>query len=747
VADRLSEDREVRGQDERSDVPTRSRGHGVDVEVPEPSPDSGTGRTPVDVQDGPPIVARLVPPLTLLVVLAALGLVVNAHRLGLDLAGGRLLPVGDLGELWSAYLAGWHQIGGGTASSAPTALAVLGAVGALFLPLGGPHALVAVLMLGDAPLAGLSAYLTTRRLPASRWIRAGAAALYALLPTATASVAQGRLDVVVAHILLPPVIAGVAGLLVRTGRGLLHTSSWCALGLASLGAFSPLALVLALLGLVVGFVVLPSDSTSGGGRHREVSGTRSPSREGSGRHRGASTARSVSVEGGGGRRRDVVAARSVSVEGGGGRRAGMLRRAASVAIVVLLPLALLLPWPAVVVNQPALLVQGLSGPGVTATPADLLGLNPGGAGGLPFGIVVVVAAVVAVVVRPRSLLSPGFGVVLVGVCGLLLVRLVPVRPLQGSTPEPGFAGVPLLVIGAGLLWLVLTAVTGVAARMPRLLGVAWAVLVVAAGVGAFVGGRGGPLHAGGGDQLSATEADELAGTGRSALVLGEGDEPARQSGGRLPLFGDDQLAPTPGTPERLAGWQAALEHPASDGTRAALSAATASGALFVVLPHGMAAAPIVSLAPDLAVAAAPTRDGRPVLRLLAPSGQVVLVPPGVAKQAVTTSSPATSLGITPVAATLPEVRVRVSDGVAGRLLVLSAEQEPGWWATVDGRPVPIVPAWGHQVAVAVPTGVSTVVVEHSSAVRDVLLLIEIAALLFAALTSVPGRRTGTTRRR
>jgi hypothetical protein len=54
--------------------------------------------------------------------------------------------------------------------------------------------------------------------------------------------------------------------------------------------------------------------------------------------------------------------------------------------------------------------------------------------------------------------------------------------------------------------------------------------------------------------------------------------------------------------------------------------------------------------------------------------------------------------------------------------------------------VPIVPAWGHQVAVAVPTTVSTVVVEHSSTLRDVLLLVEIAAVLFAALTAIPGRR-------
>ncbi|NBH10009.1 hypothetical protein, partial [Amycolatopsis sp. SID8362] len=44
------------------------------------------------------------PPVVLLVVMTALGLVVNRARLGLDLFGGKLLPVGGLGELWSSYL-------------------------------------------------------------------------------------------------------------------------------------------------------------------------------------------------------------------------------------------------------------------------------------------------------------------------------------------------------------------------------------------------------------------------------------------------------------------------------------------------------------------------------------------------------------------------------------------------------------------------------------------------------------------
>ncbi|KAA9162383.1 hypothetical protein FPZ12_012205 [Amycolatopsis acidicola] len=626
-----------------------------------------------------PFVRRSAPPVVLFVVLAAIGLVLNGSRLGLDLAGGRLLPVGDLGRMWSMYLAGWHPVGGGTASAAPASLAVLGIVGAIFTPIGGPAALVAILLIGDAAFAGLSAYAATRRLPVSRWVRAAVSAGYGLLPAATASVAQGRFDVVAVHILLPLVISGIAALLARTGRRWLHASSWCAVGVALLGAFSPLAHGLALLGLVAGFVVLPPVD-------------------------------------------------------------GLLRRIGSVGIVVLLPLALLLPWPTVLVNEPALFLHGLSGPGAAPAAADLAGLDPGGVGAWPIGVLVIVVALAAVVMRPRALLSPGLGVLVLGVLGLVIVLLVPVAPLQGTGTATGFTGVPLLVISAGLLWIVLSASQAPAggSLLPKLAAVVGVLLIAALGTGAVIAGRGGPLHSGGGDKLAATQADELARTGRSVVVVGSGDEVTKQTSGALPQYGDDQLALTPSTPARLLSWQNAFLQPSSGATRAALSGAAASGALFVVLPQGEQASTVVALAPDLAVAAQPTADGRAVLRLLAPSGQAVLVPPTVAKQAVTSSAPSSTAGVSPVDATLPDVHVRVSEGMAGRLLVLSAEQEAGWQATVDGKPAPIVPAWGHQVAVSVPTAQSDVLVEHPSTLRDVLLLVQVAAVLFAALTSVPG---------
>src|SRR5207302_1936553 len=118
--------------------------------------------------------------------------------------------------------------------------------------------------------------------------------------------------------------------------------------------------------------------------------------------------------------------------------------------------------------------------------------------------------------RPRSFLGPGLGVTVLGVCGLVVVRLAAVTPLQGGAAAPGFTGVPLLVIGAGLLWIVLTSAPD---RLPKLAGLGWLMLVLVIGASGFISGRTGPLHTGGGDRLAAAQTAELARTGRSVVVL------------------------------------------------------------------------------------------------------------------------------------------------------------------------------------------------------------------------------------
>ncbi|MEV7092139.1 glycosyltransferase family 2 protein [Amycolatopsis sp. NPDC051045] len=624
------------------------------------------------------------PPVVLLVVLTALGLVVNRARLGLDLFGGKLLPVAGLGELWSSYLTPWHAIAGGTGAPASATLPVLGTLGAVFAPIGGPAALVAILFLGDIPLAALSAYAATRRLRVRRWVRAVIAATYALLPAATAGVAQGRLDVVVVHLVLPPVAAGIAGLLIRADTRWLHVSALSAFGVALLGAFSPLAHGLALAGLLIGFVVLPAPT-------------------------------------------------------------GLARRIASVGIVVLLPLALLLPWPTVLLKHPELLVQGLGGAASAVSGTDLAGLDPGGPGAWPIGVAVIAAALVAVVVRPTKLAAGGLALAALGAGGLVLVRLVAVTPVQGGAPAHGYAGVPLLIVGAGLLWVVLGSwqrggSAGVPATwLPKVMAVAGVAVFLTLAAGAVVVGAQGPLRAGARPSLAPEVAAELAASGRSVLDLAP--DATRQIGGRLPRYGDDELAPTPGTPARLAAWRRELGQGDAASVQAVVAAAAAAGVQYLVLPPGVDPQAYPPLAKDLLSVAAPTSDGRGVLRLLPPAGQVILISPEQAKAAVTGGgAPGNAPGVAPVRADLPDVRVRVSDGPTGRLLVLAAEQEAGWKAAVGGKAVPIVPAWGHQVAVSVPPTSSEVTVEYPGTERNLLLLAQLAAVLFTLLTAVPARR-------
>ncbi|MGW5052886.1 glycosyltransferase [Actinokineospora sp. NPDC004072] len=666
-----------------------------DAEVPRPSPRPRPSPTPRDGSGPPPapdlvlvsvdrgrVVRQLLlsPPLLLLAGLVGLALVVNHARLGLPLAGGRLLPVGDLGSVWEQYLAAWHGVAGGTAAPAPAALAVVGALGVVLAPLGGAQAAVAVLLLADLPLAGLSAYLATRRAPVRRWVRALLATGYALLPPASAAVAQGRIDAVVVHILLPLVTAGVIALLARPAAGgrWLSTAAATAAGLAVVGAFAPLAHLVLVVVALGGFVLVPGD----------------------------------------------------------GRRRG-----AALFLLVLMPLALLLPWPAVVIQHPGVVVHGFGAP--VPTPGvglpELLALSAGGPGAWPYlGAVVVLAVLVGVAVRPSRAVLPGLGLALLGALAVALVHVVPMTPLGGLEPERGWTGTPLLIAGWGLvLALVGLCRTGGKVSFARPVAVLGVAALGALACGVVVAGRAGPLAADGGPRLTAPLTAELAETQRWVLTA---DDHPRLTAGRLPAFGDDDLAPPPAAVARLADWAADLRSGDGALVRPAVARAAAAGVLFIVLPED---AGFQAAAGDLVGPAPPTTDGRPVYRVRLTAGPATLLSPELARTAVTGGVPPTSAGaegVVAVDATPPTAAARVSDGPEGRLLVISANDEPGWTATVNGEQVPTTRAWNHQVAVPLPTRSALVTVEQPAALRGVLLLVQGAVVLFTVLTAIPGRR-------
>ncbi|QGK71296.1 glycosyltransferase [Allosaccharopolyspora coralli] len=626
--------------------------------------------------------------LTVLLVLFAFvthGLVAEVPRLGAGLHGGRLLAADGLGATWSEYLASWHPQHGGTGSPAPPSLLVLGIVGGVLAPVGGPAAVLLLLSVFHAPLAGVAAYAASRRLPVSRTWRALAAGAYAVIPTATVSAAQGRVDVLVAHILLPPLLAGIAAVLglarltpmaTRTGHWL-GVACLTALGLTALGAFSPLMHVVLVVLALLGFVLEPGEV----------------------------------------------------------RR--MPRRTAGLAAIVVLPVLCLLPWPTVLVENPEILVHGL-GARVVEDPAGLAValLSPDGSVSLIGGLIVAAAAY-ALVRSPSRAAVPGLVVAVVGWIAAVLVSTLPLSPVWGGPVTVGWAGAPLLLVATGLLWVVLaTGRKRWSSRWTALSTVTAAALcglLVVLAASSSVAGRSGPLRTAdaAGDPTSQT-----AGVG---LLVEPGPQPPRLVEGGQPRFGDDELVPAGNAVEWLRGVERALRSGDADRVRSAIAAAAARDAAWVGVPSEVAA-DVRAVAGELVQAEGRLADGTEVLRVQLPNSPVALLGPDLARQARLTSTPPPQGRSLPVEAVPPNVAVRVSDGGPGRVLLLAAENEPGWAATVDGREAPLATAWGHQVAVPLPPTASEVTVSYSELPRTTLLVVQAAAILFAVLGALPDRR-------
>jgi GT2 family glycosyltransferase len=194
-------------------------------------------------------------PLPLLfLALTAAGLVASRGVLG-TLHGGRLAPAtGGAGDLWSLYRDGWHAVGLGSTTVAPPATALLALLASVLA--GKVWLAVAVLLVGAAPLAGLSAYAATARITRSPWLRVWAAVVWATAPVLTGAVTGGRIDAVAAVILLPLVIRAVVGAVVADAG---HWPRWVAAGLVlAVGAgFAPVLWPLAVAGVLGAALLAP----------------------------------------------------------------------------------------------------------------------------------------------------------------------------------------------------------------------------------------------------------------------------------------------------------------------------------------------------------------------------------------------------------------------------------------------------------------------------------------------------------
>ncbi|MGW1681619.1 glycosyltransferase family 2 protein [Saccharopolyspora sp. NPDC002376] len=612
-------------------------------------------------------------PLFVLIAALLLFALINAliaGRLGSGLAGGRLLPVADLGTTWRDYLAAWHPVDGGTGSPASPSLLVLALLGSV---LGGPSVVVSILLLFGAPLAGLSAYFATRALPVSPLRRAIVAGAYAVLPAALLSAGQGRLDVVVAHIMVPPLLAGIAAVMRRSDQEWLSTVCLTALGLALLGAFSSLLHLALIVLALLAHVLLP------------------------------------------------------------GENARSQHRVAGLAAVVLLSVACLLPWPVVLLKDPEVLLHGL-GARVVEQPAGawLLTLSPDGSAASVPGVLFVLAAVVVLAFAWDKRMLPAVGV---AVFGWLLAAAVDgsvAEPISGGIATVGWTGGPLVLVAVGCSWIVLQAGRlKLPAKFPAVrpefglaaLGVVVLGLVVSSAFAAISG----PL----GPQ------QPLPGPTGTRLVLDSGQQPARLVTGSGPHFGDDDLAPAGTAADWLRQVDSDLRSTDPDRVRGALAAVAARGAEFVVVPDD---SQVLELGHGLVNEQERLPDGSQVLHLLLPSSPVKLVGPDLARQAQTEPEPTPEARPLPVAAQLPSFTVRVSEGGAGRALVLGAENEPGWYARIDGMDLPLTKAWGHQVAIPLPEKATEVQVGFTELPRKALLSLQAAVVLFTLVAAIPSRR-------
>jgi len=645
------------------------------------------------------------PGVLLVAALAVVALVAERSLTGSVLSGsatfggGALVPAySGAGSLWHEYLAGYHDTGIGSAASTPAYVAPLAALATL---LGGkPWLATDVLLLGCVPLAGMTAFLATRRLTSVLAARIWIAASYALLPVATGAVAAGRIGTAVAFVLLP-LIGAMVGRVLTAAPQVARRAAWAAgLLTAVVASFVPLAWPVAVIAA-------------------------------------------------------VAAAAAWSWLGA--------RTVINACIIAVVPAVLLIPWTLQLVATPSAFFgeAGVVRPGLAVAalrPGSLVLLSPGGPGLPPAWVTagLVVPAFVALLVRRRTaLVYAGWGVALGGLVLALVVSRARITPPQGGAAVSAWPGLAMAIAAAGLLLaatplieMIGRALTGQAARGPAdqedngRSGPGWRFLVAVAGLAAVVSvpalaagywladGLDGPVTAAGTPILPPFVAASAAGPDHPrTLVL-------RTDGGTLsyaivraadPVPGEPELAETASSRNAVAGVVASLSAAGSGDagdTGQALSRFDI-GYVLMPAPAGQALASQLNAAAGLQpLTSSSSYDLWQVsgtvarARVVTPAGTVIPVPSG-------------PIGVNTV----------LAPGTSGTLVL--AEAAGGWSATLGGRPLArlTAPVDGWAQGFALPAGGGRLVVTRSETARNLSLGAEAAALLIAFVLALPGSRS------
>ncbi|MDT0346790.1 glycosyltransferase [Streptomyces litchfieldiae] len=602
------------------------------------------------------------------------------------LTGGALLPApAEAGTLWDRFLETWQPVGTGGTESGPPYLALLALLSTVLL--GSTGLAMTVLLVASVPLAGASAYFTSRPLVMSRLLRAWGSIAYALLPAVTGALAGGRVGTVVLAVLLPPLARTAvlaAGYTSPTGRGSWRAVWACALLLTVGTAFTPVIWPMAVL-LAICAVAFPLRTEPG-----------------------------------------VVPAKAL--------RLGAL---------LLTPVVLVGPWSWSVLLSPSDFLREVGMPFETgrATPFQLLNMNPGGPGtpGTWLLIGLLLAALGALLRRERRL-------AILTAWATALVALV----FAVWSDNDGWAGPATLVYGLALLCAAVLGADGaryrVAAqnfgwRQPVAVAIAGAAAAgpVLVAAGWVLGGADGPLERANPVQVPAFVAEESTAQdqARTLVLAGRGesaDGPAdtveyslvRGSGARL---GDADLA-------AMLGEDSALSQAVGDlaaGSGADQTAVLAEYAVRYVLVQDGSPRElhrILDTTPGLQRLS--QEDGGALWRVDRDVSRAMILP---------AEEEGADAPQVPVAAGAVEVHTDIPDGPAGRTLRLADAAAAGWGATLNGEPLTPVTLGGWAQGFELPAGGGRLDIVHETPGGHTLWVwAQGFGLLVLAVLALPGRR-------
>jgi hypothetical protein len=636
------------------------------------------------------------------------------------LSGGRLLPAPPgARDLWASWFATWHAgpAGGTAAPAAPWTpwLALLSTV-----TLGRPGLALDVLFLGAAPLAGFAAWRASRAFLDNAALRAWVAVSWATMPVLTGAVAGGRFDTCVVVIALPGLLVQGARLVAGDpAQGGWRRAWTVGLGLAVTSAFSPPIWTAALL-LLLGGVSL------------------------------------------------LLASGAIDV-------ATAVRRVRTVAVALLVPALLALPYLTHLLAAPGVLLTGLGrGAGVGGLPpsaaAGAIGtglLHPGGPAQPPAVLTapLMVAAILALgrVDLARRRVAAIFW--LVGIGGVAAALVVSRLHVAGvGTVARAWPGPAMAVGSAGVLAAAAVSAEHLRARLAATAfgwrqlvsgALAFACLAAPAATGIWWMARGaqGPLQRADDVLLPPdviADASAAHDPGQRVLVLRRTDNGVHYDLRGLdgPRLGDEELPGSKAARRRIAF--AVRDLATNRGTDAAQVLATFD--VRVVIVPGDGRTPLtdaLDAQPALARRETPYAAGIWAVEATVPTGRLQLLAPSIAAKALAPAAPDAGTGRGPAIADLvanpPQVlpggresaRASVPAGPPGRLLVLAEAANGGWRASIDGHALKRRTAWGWAQAFDVPAAGGHVVVRRDATFHDLEIALTAVALLVVIVLAAP----------